>query len=176
MKKIVIKFGMVGMISILLSFSGSANVSLKNGNYFVGFTDVLYSGGFEPKVERVYNSKTQFAGIFGVGWGSEYEVNLSVSADGSVVAHEYGGGAENRFVPVGFTRIQLEKAVDNIISAAKNSGALGGKSQEKSYREKLLKDSIFRNDEWQKFVSQKKLKPVVVSDGTKFTSNRFSFQ
>src|SRR4051812_6430939 len=86
----------------LLPAAAHANVSLKNGNFFIGYTDIIYPGGFEPKIERVYNSKTPYNGIFGWGWGNEYEVYLTVSADGSVVVHEYGGGAENRFSPIAF--------------------------------------------------------------------------
>src|SRR3954466_14321224 len=82
--------------------AAQANVSIKNGNFFIGYTDIIYPGGFEPKIERVYNSKTIFKGMFGWGWGNEYEVFLTVSADGSVVVHEYGGGAENRFTPTNF--------------------------------------------------------------------------
>src|SRR3954471_5566197 len=93
---VAILFGLLG------SQLASANVSLKNGNFFVGYTDIIYPGGFEPKIERVYNSKTPFSGMFGWGWGNEYEVYLKVLADGSVLVHEYGGGAENRFSPVGF--------------------------------------------------------------------------
>src|SRR5262249_52147282 len=90
------------LAALALSVSAAANVSLKNGNFFVGYTDIVYPGGFEPKIERVYNSKTGFKGMFGFGWGNEYEVYVTVSADGSVVVHEYGGGAENRFNPTAF--------------------------------------------------------------------------
>src|SRR5436305_14800211 len=103
------------LAAILLAASAGtvaqANVALKNGNFFIGYTDIVYPGGFEPKIERVYNSKTGFKGMFGVGWGNEYEVNLTVSADGSVVVHEYGGGAENRVSPLAFRAYELEKAV-----------------------------------------------------------------
>src|SRR3990170_4922362 len=94
----------ISLLVASLSLAGSAyaNVSLKNGNFFIGYTDIVYPGGFEPKIERVYNSKTPYEGIFGWGWGSEYEVFLTVSADGSVLVREYGGGAENRFSPVAF--------------------------------------------------------------------------
>src|ERR1700722_19785470 len=90
----------------------SANVSLKNGNFFIGYTDIVYPGGFEPKIERVYNSKASYRGKFGPGWGNEYDVHLTVMADGSVVVFEYGGGAENRFSPVAFNAAELDKGVN----------------------------------------------------------------
>jgi hypothetical protein len=46
---------------------GYSNVSPKNGNFFIGYTDISYPGGLEPKIERVYNSKSWFKGIY--GWG-----------------------------------------------------------------------------------------------------------
>src|SRR3954470_5818444 len=95
-------------VALGLSVQAVANVSIKNGNFFVGYTDILYPGGFEPKIERVYNSKSPFKGMFGWGWGNEFEVRASVSADGSVVVHEYGGGAENRFNPRAFSQKELD--------------------------------------------------------------------
>src|SRR5436190_17826066 len=95
--------------ALLAAPAASSNVSLRNGNFFIGYTDIVYPGGFEPKIERVYNSKTPFKGMYGFGWGNEYEVYLTVSADGSVVVHEYGGGAENRFSPVAFRSEELDK-------------------------------------------------------------------
>ncbi|MGE0616855.1 MAG: DUF6531 domain-containing protein, partial [Bacteriovoracia bacterium] len=67
------------VFGLALAPTASSNVSLKNGNFFVAYRDLYYPGGFEPKVERVYNSKTGFQGIFGYGWGTEYEVYLTVS-------------------------------------------------------------------------------------------------
>ncbi|MGH9604944.1 MAG: DUF6531 domain-containing protein [Terracidiphilus sp.] len=44
-------------------------------------------GGFEPKTERVYNSKTGFKRMLGYGWGTDYEVYLETEGDGSVLVH-----------------------------------------------------------------------------------------
>src|SRR4051794_6245167 len=107
-----IAVGVFAVLSVSLFSPAEANVSLKNGNFFIGYGDLVYPGGFEPKIERVYNSKTGFKGIFGWGWGNEYEVHMNVSADGSVVVHEYGGGAENRFSPVAFNAKELEAAIE----------------------------------------------------------------
>jgi YD repeat-containing protein len=154
----------------------SANVSLKNGNFFVGYTDIIYPGGFEPKIERIYNSKTPFKGMFGWGWGNEYEVYLTVSADGSVVVHEYGGGAENRFNPTAFKEADLNKAVDMIAGVAQKVGLTGSASQMDAYRKRLKTDATFRNDEWEKFRAQGKLQPRQLEMGAQLHSNRFSYE
>src|SRR3954447_16505986 len=125
------KIGIVGLL--LLAAPALANVSVKNGNFFIGYTDIIYQGGFEPKIERVYNSKSPFKGMFGWGWGNEYEVRLTVSADGSVVVHEYGGGAENRFNPTAFKEADLNKAVDMISGVAQKVGLTGSASQMDAY-------------------------------------------
>src|SRR3954467_12170508 len=101
-----------------------ANVSVKNGNFFIGYTDIIYQGGFEPKIERVYNSKSPFKGMFGWGWGCEYELRLDVLPEGAVVVHEYGGGAVNYFAPEAFDKDALAKAIESVVRAALDSNAV----------------------------------------------------
>ncbi|MBC7691392.1 MAG: hypothetical protein H7222_06445 [Methylotenera sp.] len=174
--------GTAGVVTFLAAaFMGGvstahANVSLKNGNFFIGYTDIVYPGGFEPKIERVYNSKTPYNGMFGWGWGNEYEVYMSVSADGSVVVNEYGGGAQNRFNPVAFKENELNAAVDNIAQTAQKLGVAGSADQLDSYKKHLKSDATFRNEEWQKFKAQGKIQARVLPTGTQLQSNRFSYQ
>lgn len=166
-----------GLITLfLLTNLASANVSLKNGNFFVGYYDLVYSGGFNPSIERVYNSKSTYNGIFGFGWGTGYEVYLQVAADGSVVVYEFGGGAENRFVPPNPKDLELDRAIKDIVAVAKKIGAFATQEKEKEYSERLKRDLSFRNDEWEKFIAQGKLKPRQLKDGTQLVSNKFSFQ
>jgi len=153
-----------------------ANVSLKNGNFFIGYTDIVYPGGFEPKIERVYNSKTDFHGIFGYGWGNEYEVFMSVAADGSVIVHEYGGGAENRFSPVAFNAGDLDRAVDQIAETSRKIGAISSNEQLSAYKKHLKSDADFRNKEWESLRRQGKIQARTLAVGTQLNSNRFSYQ
>ncbi len=161
---------------LVLSLSAEANVSLKNGNFFRGYTDIMYQGGFEPKMERVYNSKTSYSGIFGPGWGNEYEVRLSVSADGSVVVSEYGGGAENRFTPANIKASDLDAAIKTIADAVKDSGRFGTQKLYDDYKQQLRTDATFRNDEWQTLVDQGKIKSRELPVGAVLLSNRFAYQ
>lgn len=172
MKKLISIFGLV----LFLCGSALANVSLKNGNFFIGYKDIVYPGGFEPRVERVYNSKTPYKGIFGWGWGTEYEVYLTVSADGSVIVHEFGGGAENRFIPVGFSKEELSKAADLIVQQARAAGIVSNPKAIQDYRNKLLSDATFRNDEWEKFKAQGKVQARQLKSGTQLYSSRFNYQ
>lgn len=162
---------------VFAAATAQGSVSLRNGNFFTGYTDLLYPGGFDPKVERIYNSKTDYhTGVFGPGWGFEYEEFLTVSADGSAVIHEYGGGAENRFSPAAFNGGELEKAVGMIADAAKASGVIGSQGQMEDYKKKLRNDIGFRNQEWETYRARGKLQPRQVANGTKLMSNKFSYQ
>lgn len=167
---------MLAATALALAPCGSAEVSLKNGNFFIGTKDVVLPGGFEPTIERVYNSKTSFKGIFGYGWGTEYEMYLETEGDGSVLLHEYGGGADNLFVPPAMSQEELNAAVDSIAAVAKAQGDVGGDENLAAYRKRLLTDASFRQGQWSTYVKKSLLKPAVLAPGTKLLSNRFSYQ
>lgn len=171
LKKPILKAGLAFAFVIIAS-SAYAKVTLKNGNFFIGYTDIIYNGGLEPQVQRVYNSKSGYEGMFGKGWGSEYEAKLSVFPDASVVIKEFGGGAENRFVPVsGLGSDDVAGAVKQIAEAARKSG-----SYTPGYDDKLKQSLEFRNQEWEKFHSLGLVKPKELPNGTQLKSHKFSYQ
>ncbi len=172
---ILLTMGTIG----LYAQAARANVSLKNGNFFIGYTDIVYPGGFDPKIERVYNAKasTSFKGIFGWGWGNEFEVFLKVAADGSVTVHEYGGGAENRFSPGNFNQADLDRAVEEIANGARAANLISGSADQfKKYKVQLKADASFRGREWEKLVQSGRLKPRALANGVQLQSIRFSPQ
>jgi hypothetical protein len=143
------------LLVVLLAVSAApAEVSLKNGNFFTGSTDIQYPGGFEMKIERVYNSKMAFKGWFGNGWGTESEAYLQLGGDGSLTAHEYGGGASNVFVPPAMSSAEIEGAADTIVAAAADQGDVTGEAPRAAYKAKLVNDAMFRSDEWQKYIGK----------------------
>ena len=82
--------------------------------------------------------------MFGNGWENEYEVFLTVEADGSVIVREYGGGAENRFSPATFKPAELDQAIIMISGAAQKAGiGLGSAEQSSNYKKKLKADANF---------------------------------
>ncbi len=90
----------LALVVILMTSMASAGVNLKNGNFYISYTDIVVPGGSKKlEITRTYNSKSTEVGWFGFGWGSEYETRLEFSADGSVVIHEHGSGAKTRFTP-----------------------------------------------------------------------------
>ena len=93
-----------------------AGVNLKNGNFYISYTDIVVPGGGKKlEITRTYNSKSTESGWFGFGWGSDYETRLETSADGSVVVHEHGAGAKTRFIPK--TSVDGEAAAKKIVEA-----------------------------------------------------------
>lgn len=135
-------------VSTLLAHQASALVAIGNGNYFIAFADLEHEApvnSFQLKIQRSYNSRSQFDGLFGYGWGSDYEAFLLPSADGSIVIQESGGGDKTRFSPKDFSKADLEKQVDRLLEAEakKNKSAA---SKLKDLRAKLLADANERDE------------------------------
>jgi YD repeat-containing protein len=166
------------VLTLIVGSAGSARgeVNIKNGNFFIAYKDVIYSGGFEPTIERVYNSKTPFKSIFGWGWGTEYSAYLTVSPDGTVVIHEYGGGADNRYSPNAINSESVKTAAETIIRAARESGAVINAGDVDNLRRRLLEDSEFRDREWEKYVEHGLVARRDIPVGTLLISNRFNHQ
>ncbi len=163
------------LTSFVIATQTQANVSLKNGNFFIGYTDFVYPGGMEPKAERVYNSKSSHNGFFGFGWGSDYEVFLKVSADGSVVVYENGGGAQNRFSSPNLNTNEINSGIEAILAAKKKIGGLSG-TQIDQDKNRLKTDARYRNDEWQRLFEKNLVQPRKLAEGTMLKSNKFSYQ
>lgn len=154
----------------------NAEVDTRNGNLFMSYVDLRYEGGFDPVMRRVNNSKSPYKGIFGFGWGNEYETYLKIESDASVTVHEFGSGAANRFVPVGFSQADLKKAVDNLGELARKSGFAGSEDQLKRYKLKLTVNAEFRSSQWELFVKQKKAQPRKLTVGAQLKSTLYSYQ
>jgi hypothetical protein len=137
------------MLMILFPLSVFAGVNLKNGNFYISYTDIVVPGGGDRlEVTRTYNSKSIKKGWFGYGWGSDYETFLVVAADGSVIVHENGTGAETRFVPK--TAVNAEAAAAKIVEAMAKKTGLAGDQAEK-LKEKLKNDAELRQSYGMKF-------------------------
>lgn len=117
----------LSLVAMLLVSNAFAGVNLKNGNFYISYTDIVVPGGGKKlEITRTYNSKSTEVGWFGFGWGSEYETKLEVSADGSVVVHEHGSGSKTRFTPK--TAIDAVAASTKIVNEMKKKTALSDKS------------------------------------------------
>ncbi len=157
----------IGLFALLfLSAQAWAGVNLKNGNFYISYTDVVVPGeGEKLKITRTYNSKSSEVGWFGFGWGSMYETRLEVGADGSVTIHENGSGAQTRFSPK--NKIDPKVAAQKIIAAMKKAG----KGVPRDLAQKLAKNQELRQSYARQFGVSAKL-----SKGTELYANTRGFQ
>ena len=135
---------------LLLTTVVHAGVNLKNGNFYKSYTDIIVpGGGNDLEINRTYNSKSIDKGWFGFGWGSDYETYLTVSADGSVVVHENGAGADTRFTPK--KSVNAAEASKKIVEAMRKKGATFTEKDAKDFISKLEKDAELRQAYARKF-------------------------
>lgn len=77
---------------------GTAVVDMKNASYTDTATDLLYPGhGGSFRIQRIYNSRSLFNGLFGFGWCSEFETILIKKDANKIAVRECGGGLEKEF-------------------------------------------------------------------------------
>lgn len=158
------KFIKVFFIAMLLPLSAWAGVNLKNGNFYVTYTDIRVPGGDNDlEITRTYNSTATAVGWFGFGWGSDYETYLDVAADGSVVVHENGTGARTRFTPR--ETIDPSSAADRIIKAMRQRTEVSD-SVASNLRERLISNADFRQEYARRFDVRAEL-----AEGTVLYSN-----
>lgn len=148
------------MLSLMMIPLADAGVNLKNGNFYISYTDIVVPGGGKKlEITRTYNSKSTEVGWFGFGWGSEYETRLEVSADGSIVVHENGSGAKTRFTPK--SPIDAVAAATKIVNEMKKKTALSEKASSELIQ-KLAKNAELRHTYAQNFGVQSVIAPGTV--------------
>lgn len=96
-------FGVALVIVMVCASAAKAGVNPKNGNFYITFTDISQSntevGRGDVEIERTYNSRAPFNGVFGIGWGSDHETTLSRNADGTITLHSNGSGVNAQYDP-----------------------------------------------------------------------------
>lgn len=98
--------------------AATAGVNIKNGNFYISYTDhdLVKYNGFE--LMRTYNSKSVEKGLFGFGWGSEIETKLYMIGDGHILIKEYGAGSGNQFSPVAEDEARITECINQLVKAA----------------------------------------------------------
>ena len=121
MKKKTINCRLLIQLCCLLCFgplTTQSGVNLKNGNFYITYTDHDLKGRNGISIDRTYNSKTTSIGLFGFGWGSEFETRLFTVGDGSIYIREYGGGGVTGFVQTETNELLLTSCINSIVAAA----------------------------------------------------------
>jgi YD repeat-containing protein len=155
--------------ALTLSFSSFAGVNLKNGNFYISYTDIVVPGGGQKlEMTRTYNSKSTEVGWFGFGWGNIFETKLSASADGCVVIQEHGGGAKTRFCPE--SAVDAEVAAKKVVDAMRKKSTISDKNAEQLI--KRLKNNAELRHAYAKQFGVK----TNIAAGTKLFSNQRGIQ
>jgi YD repeat-containing protein len=149
---------------LLIPSMALAKVNLKNGNFYVSYTDIVVPGGdHDLEISRTYNSRATDTGWFGFGWGSMYETKLTIAADGSVTVHENGSGATTRFVPK--ESVNAEAAAKKIVEAMKKKETMS-ESAMAALVERLKNNAEDRDNYSKKYGVETK-----IADGSMLYSN-----
>jgi YD repeat-containing protein len=144
-----------------------------NGNLLIDFSDLTTRGGLGMGVYRTYNSwNTSLMSRFGDGWETASDSYLVVQADGSIVVHEFGGGANNSFTPTSLGRRNATDVLDEIMRAAQMTGRFGSDADRAAY-ERWLQSDGNEEAEWQHYKDLGLVKPVDPPIGETFFSSQF---
>jgi YD repeat-containing protein len=159
------------IVLLFLPISLFSGVNLKNGNFYISYTDHSFQklSGFD--LTRTYNSKSTEQGLFGYGWGSEIETRLYLIGDGSVLIKEHGAGSNTFFDAVQLDEAALSSCINQITEAALQKGDLGNNPSEiNAFKQKLRNNREQRIVKWNQYVKADLVQVPFVQVGLKWSS------
>jgi YD repeat-containing protein len=146
----------MGLIPVLFSVialfpqTGHAVVDMKNANYSDSWLDLQFNGsGYALRVQRFYNSRSTFSGIFGFGWCSEFETAIEKTPEGRLKLVECGAGQETIYSPAKFDAKSMEKLIDQLVANYKKTTPGATEMGASTLREQLQQSADLRS-EWAK--------------------------
>ena len=117
-----------------------------NGNYSKTFVDFELKGAAFPlKLERTYNSRSLYKGLFGMGWCSNIETRVDILPDGTPQMTVCGGGLEVAFLSKN-KKQNIPLQVKEIISVVKAQNKTLSRSYFSQLEKKLLTSKVLRNE------------------------------
>lgn len=163
------KLSLIVLLLALAAVNANAGVNLKNGNFYISYTDIVVPGsGKQLEITRTYNSKSTNVGWFGFGWGNLYETKLSPSPDGCVVIREHGSGGKTRFCP--------KNSVDPVAASNKIIEAMRKKSPMTAQTAKSLLERLKNNADLRHAYAKNFGIKTDIAAGTKLYSNQRGIQ
>lgn len=125
----------ITFLMVVSSYSAFAIVDMKDANYSETWTDLDLGGpGYILKVNRTYNSRSIYDGMFGFGWCSDFETKLEITPESNIKVTECGGGMETVFQDGNSDAAQMRALVDRIVKKVREDKKNAG-----------LKDNYFEN-------------------------------
>ena len=137
-------------IAVAFPQMGLAVVDMKNANYSDSWVDLQFNGtGYALKVQRFYNSRSTFSGIFGFGWCSEFESNIEITPEGRLSLLECGAGQETVYSPAKYDAKAQTKLIDELVAHYRKSTPGATEQGANTLREQLAQSTELRA-EWAK--------------------------
>lgn len=178
--QIVFSPGKVSMKLKLLSFATSflialgatlaqAGVNLKNGNFYISYTDI-YLGDGAYSLTRTYNSRASGSGWFGSGWGSELETRLQILGDGSVELTYIGSGSTKIFSSPYRSNTDLDAMLDTMLAAYERTGRFASDNAARAARSMLARDSETRRTRYRDLLQRGLVPAADIPVGTELRS------
>src|SRR5258708_34891065 len=94
---------------MLVPLASHAIVDMKSANYSESWTDLVVPGvGYDLRINRTYNSRTLFNGLFWFGWWSDYGKKKEVTPQRFLRLTQCGGGKEKIFNKKKFKPVKNE--------------------------------------------------------------------
>ncbi len=144
------------LILSFLSFNLKAGVNLKNGNYYVSYTDLLlqkYNSALK-NITRTYNSKSTEIGLFGYGWGTKFETSITIYPDGTLQVKEYGAGGKTIYSSNFISSDLTQLMIDDLIEVMQEEGDLEMNPTAITNQINELKNINKRLAKWDKYVEK----------------------
>jgi len=145
------------LLLLLLSLALQGGVNLKNGNFYISYTDIQIAktrGALED-ITRTYNSKSIEIGLFGYGWGTLIESRLYAYPDGSLVVAEHGSGGKTVYLSPFATQDMLDLMIDQLLEVSLAEGSLPNTPNAlANKREELQNNQESRHSLWNKYLKK----------------------
>ena len=127
-----------------------AIVDMKNANYSETWIDVTLTGtGYPLRVNRAYNSRSVFNGMFGFGWCSDFETVIEKLPEGRLKLTECGAGQEILYTPAKYDRATVAKLNEQLIAHYKKKNPQVTAEALETFKTQLA-GSEFMRTEWAK--------------------------
>lgn len=147
----------------IASRPAKAGVNIKNGNFYMFYTDHAARNSKGVEIMRTYNSKAVEIGLFGFGWGSFLDTHLYLLGDGQLIVKEYGSGAQLYYTSPSAGEKELNACIQQLVDAAVEYGDIEDDLTEIRAFRNLMRSSVSdRVNKWLRYLQNGLIKPMSV--------------
>lgn len=165
------------LVAISINLLAIAGVNLKNGDFYISYTDHDFTNLKGIDITRTYNSKSTGSGLFGNGWGCNYETFIAILGDGTLVMHENGLGGKTYFTSSNIDDDLLSDCINQLTAAAiKNKDIKNNPIAIAAFKKQVRNSHETRADKWLKYQKLLLVKPPIHAINKKWQSYDRGFQ